>query len=191
MLLFQLISAKIAAEHHEEKRRQVSAELTAETETLKERLLLMESCQSELEAVQKRSLEIEMTAKNLQNEKTRLEKELENSAMQRARADGQVSEYKARISNLQQELDNSVAVQTDFVRLSQSLQMELEKIRQSEKEVCTIVIFPLWTVNDVSRKDPPGKGLKESSTGKIPQILITTFEASFQVKGPHKSFKDS
>lgn len=131
----QLISAKIAAEHHEEKRRQVSAELTAETETLKERLLLMESCQSELEAVQKRSLEIEMTAKNLQNEKTRLEKELENSAMQRARADGQVSEYKARISNLQQELDNSVAVQTDFVRLSQSLQMELEKIRQSEKEV--------------------------------------------------------
>ena len=69
MLLFQLISAKIAAEHHEEKRRQVSAELTAETETLKERLLLMESCQSELEAVQKRSLEIEMTAKNLQNEK--------------------------------------------------------------------------------------------------------------------------
>ena len=155
MLLFQLISAKIAAEHHEEKRRQVSAELTAETETLKERLLLMESCQSELEAVQKRSLEIEMTAKNLQNEKTRLEKELENSAMQRARADGQVSEYKARISNLQQELDNSVAVQTDFVRLSQSLQMELEKIRQSEKEVCTIVIFTLWTVNDVSRKDPP------------------------------------
>jgi len=131
----QLISAKIAAEHHEEKRRQVSAELTAETETLKERLLLMESCQSELEAVQKRSLEIEMMAKNLQNEKTRLEKELENGAMQRARADGQISELKARISNLQQELDNSVAVQTDFVRLSQSLQMELEKIRQSEKEV--------------------------------------------------------
>ena len=42
---------------------------------------------------------------------------------------------KNRIGNLQQELDNSVAVQTDFVRLSQSLQMELEKIRQSEKEV--------------------------------------------------------
>ena len=134
----QLIAAKIAAEHHEEKRRSVSAELTAETETLKERLLLMESCQSELEAVQKRSLEIEMTAKNLQNEKTRLEKELENSAMQRARVEGQVSEMKARISNLQQELDNSVAVQTDFVRLSQSLQIELEKIRSSEKEVCYV-----------------------------------------------------
>ena len=55
--------------------------MTAETETLKERLLLMESCQSELEAVQKRSLEIEMMAKNLQNEKTRLEKELENGCV--------------------------------------------------------------------------------------------------------------
>ena len=41
----------------------------------------MESCQSELEAVQKRSLEIEMMAKNLQNEKTRLEKELENGCV--------------------------------------------------------------------------------------------------------------
>ena len=173
MLLFQLISAKIAAEHHEEKRRQVSAELTAETETLKERLLLMESCQSELEAVQKRSLEIEMTAKNLQNEKTRLEKELENSAMQRARADGQVSEYKARISNLQQELDNSVAVQTDFVRLSQSLQMELEKIRQSEKEVCTIVI-QYYGPSMMSQGKTRWKGP----------------EGSFQLKFPHKSCKD-
>ena len=99
----------------------------------------MESCKSELEAVQKRSQDIENLAKNLQNEKTRLEKELENSGRLRARSDAQVSEMKSRIGNLQQELDNSVAVQTDFVRLSQSLQMELEKIRQSEKEVRTKV----------------------------------------------------
>ena len=177
MLLFQLISAKIAAEHHEEKRRQVSAELTAETETLKERLLLMESCQSELEAVQKRSLEIEMTAKNLQNEKTRLEKELENSAMQRARADGQVSEYKARISNLQQELDNSVAVQTDFVRLSQSLQMELEKIRQSEKEVCTIVIH--YGPSMMSQGKTPWKRSQGVFTWKDPSNF------NFQLFGGH------
>jgi Rab GTPase-binding effector protein 1 len=44
-------------------------------------------------------------------------------------------EFKARLSNLQQELDNSVAVQNDFVRLSQSLQMELEKIRSQSTEV--------------------------------------------------------
>ena len=74
----------------------------------------------------------------MQNEKTRLEKDLENSGMHRARTDGQVLELKSRIGNLQQELDNSVAVQTDFVRLSQSLQMELEKIRQSENEARSI-----------------------------------------------------
>ena len=37
--------------------------------------------------------------------------------------------------SLQTDLDNSVAVQNDFVRLSQSLQVELEKIRQAESEV--------------------------------------------------------
>lgn len=131
----QLIAAKIAAEHHEEKRRQIQTELNGQVEELKERLLLLESCQSELEAVQKRFSEMEKAARNLQNDRSHLEKELEASGMQKAKAESQVAELKARISNLQQELDNSVAVQTDFVRLSQSLQMELEKIRQSEKEV--------------------------------------------------------
>jgi Rab GTPase-binding effector protein 1 len=119
----------------------VRAELTAEIEGLNERLLIMESCKSELEAVQKRSLEIESIAKALRQEKTNLEKEAVNSAMTRAKLENQVSELKPRILNLQQELDNSVAVQTDFVRLSQSLQMELEKIRQSEKEVRRDVYF--------------------------------------------------
>ena len=39
------------------------------------------------------------------------------------------------VSSLQLDLDNSVAVKKDFMRLSQSLQVELEKIRQQEKEV--------------------------------------------------------
>ena len=132
----QLISAKLASEHHEEKRKQVRAELSAENESLKERLVMLDSCQSELDVMQKRCLEIEGVAKNLRKEKATLEKQVDSSAVQKARAEGQVAELKGRVSNLQQELDNSVAVQTDFVRLSQSLQMELEKIRQSENEVC-------------------------------------------------------
>ena len=39
------------------------------------------------------------------------------------------------VSSLQLDLDNRVAVKKDFVRLAQSLQVELEKIRQQEKEV--------------------------------------------------------
>jgi len=131
----KLISAKLAAEHHEDKRRQQRAEFSNEIEILKEKILLMESCQSEMEALQKRLRDVENVAKKYEVDKTKLEKELETANIHRARAENKITEMKSRISNLQQELDNSVAVQTDFVRLSQSLQMELEKIRQSEKEV--------------------------------------------------------
>ena len=43
--------------------------------------------------------------------------------------------FPMEVSSLQLDLDNSVAVQNDLLRLSQSLQVELEKIRQQEKEV--------------------------------------------------------
>ena len=66
-----------------------------------------------------------------------LQRQMESYILEKRQMEAQLSEKSARIKNLQQELDNSVAVQTDFVRLSQSLQMELEKIRQSEKEVST------------------------------------------------------
>lgn len=42
---------------------------------------------------------------------------------------------KIKTSVLQTELGNSEAVQKDFVRLSQSLQMELEKIRAADTAV--------------------------------------------------------
>ena len=39
------------------------------------------------------------------------------------------------MTSLQVDLDNNVAVQNDFARLSQSLLVELENFRQAEKEV--------------------------------------------------------
>nr|XP_037288274.1 rab GTPase-binding effector protein 1-like isoform X3 [Rhipicephalus microplus] len=47
----------------------------------------------------------------------------------------EVTCLRGRVQTLQTELDNSEAVQRDFVKLSQSLQVELEKIRQSDSEV--------------------------------------------------------
>ena len=70
-----------------------------------------------------------------------LQRQMESYILEKRQMEAQLSEKSARIKNLQQELDNSVAVQTDFVRLSQSLQMELEKIRQSEKEVNTEITW--------------------------------------------------
>lgn len=46
-----------------------------------------------------------------------------------------MQDLRQRVASLQQELDNSEAVQKDFVRLSQSLQVELEKIRAEDTQV--------------------------------------------------------
>lgn len=42
---------------------------------------------------------------------------------------------KSRLGSLQQELENSEVVQKDFVRLTQSLQVELHRIREVDKEL--------------------------------------------------------
>ncbi|KAJ8915995.1 hypothetical protein NQ315_016673 [Exocentrus adspersus] len=47
----------------------------------------------------------------------------------------QNSELKTRVCSLQQELDTTETVQKDFVRLSQSLQVQLEKIREADTQV--------------------------------------------------------
>jgi len=39
------------------------------------------------------------------------------------------------VASLQEDLENNEATQQDFVQLSQSLQMELERLREAEKEV--------------------------------------------------------
>ena len=57
------------------------------------------------------------------------------AATQSSGLSAEVTALRNKISSLQLDLDNSVAVQNDFVRLSQSLQVELEKIRQAETEV--------------------------------------------------------
>ena len=49
--------------------------------------------------------------------------------------DGIVQESKKQCVALQQELDTSETVQLDFVKLSQTLQIEIEKIRQAEQVI--------------------------------------------------------
>jgi hypothetical protein len=44
-------------------------------------------------------------------------------------------ELKSRVGSLQQVFDNSEAVQKEFVRVSQSLQVQLERIREADTQV--------------------------------------------------------
>lgn len=54
----------------------------------------------------------------------RLEKQLDAVLKENKQAELKVAELRQRVTSLQQELDNSEAVQKDFVRLSQSLQVQ-------------------------------------------------------------------
>ncbi|CAH1638438.1 unnamed protein product [Spodoptera littoralis] len=51
------------------------------------------------------------------------------------RLQAELHDLRARVTVLQQELDNSEKVQQDFVRLSQSLQVQLQRIREADTEV--------------------------------------------------------
>lgn len=51
------------------------------------------------------------------------------------KAESDLIQLRNKLSSLQTELDNSEVVQRDFVKLSQSLQVQLEEIRQATTEV--------------------------------------------------------
>ncbi|XP_012282540.1 rab GTPase-binding effector protein 1 isoform X2 [Orussus abietinus] len=64
-----------------------------------------------------------------------VERQLEELTSEKKKVDGTVADLRQRMTSLQQELQNSEEVQKDFVRLSQSLQIQLEKIRENGSEV--------------------------------------------------------
>ena len=64
-----------------------------------------------------------------------LEKQLKDITKEKNDASTTIAELRQRVASLQQVLDTSGEVQKDFVRLSQSLQVQLEKIRESGSEV--------------------------------------------------------
>jgi Rab GTPase-binding effector protein 1 len=66
---------------------------------------------------------------------TELQRQIHELHTIKKQLEDQNSELRTRVSSLQQELDTSETVQKDFVRLSQSLQVQLEKIRESDTQV--------------------------------------------------------
>ena len=130
------LKAQVAGE--QQAKEDIEDQLTTEIEQLKEKVYLLESCKSELEAEQKRGKEYEENQLRHRETNANLQSQMNTQTVEKQELEAKIAEMNAKIKNLQQELDNSVAVQNDFVRLSQSLQMELEKIRQGEKEVVKI-----------------------------------------------------
>ncbi|VDN41090.1 unnamed protein product [Gongylonema pulchrum] len=91
-------------------------------------MTLMQDASSKVEEMDKRVAEYQKVIEDL-------EKQVKTMQQERSEMEMTLATYKQKCAALQQELDTSETVQKDFVKLSQNLQIELEKIRQAEQEV--------------------------------------------------------
>lgn len=137
-----LITAKVAQEVAQEKEKTLRYEVTLLREQMEQESRVKEQDNS--------MLKNEMSGLRVQLDKYKrdhriltdrekkldqLEKQLQEVEKEKKDAESAVTELQQRVKSLQQELDTSEAVQKDFVRLSQSLQVQLERIRQAGSEV--------------------------------------------------------
>nr|XP_057942227.1 rab GTPase-binding effector protein 1 [Doryrhamphus excisus] len=151
------VALRTSADHMEEKlkaeilflKEQIQAEqclkenledtLQLEIEGCKEEIASFSSLKTELERIkaekeqlQSRLAEKTETLESIQALKTSLEQQLKELSAAKGALESQVLEEKDKAQRLQTELDVSEQVQKDFVKLSQTLQVQLERIRQAD-----------------------------------------------------------
>uniref|UniRef100_A0A2K5DIZ7 Rab GTPase-binding effector protein 1 n=1 Tax=Aotus nancymaae TaxID=37293 RepID=A0A2K5DIZ7_AOTNA len=153
-----IINVRTAADHVEEKlkaeilflKEQIQAEqclkenleetLQLEIENCKEEIASISSLKAELERIKVEKGQLESTLReksqqleSLQEIKIGLEEQLKKeTAAKVATVEQLMFEEKNKAQRLQTELDVSEQVQRDFVKLSQTLQVQLERIRQAD-----------------------------------------------------------
>uniref|UniRef100_A0A8C5E0B1 Rab GTPase-binding effector protein 1 n=1 Tax=Gouania willdenowi TaxID=441366 RepID=A0A8C5E0B1_GOUWI len=162
-----LVALRTSAEHVEEKlkaeilflKEQIQAEQCLK-ENLEDTLQLeIEACKEEIGErnvhVIRRSLhgssltEKMETLENLQSLKISLEQQLKEHSV--SAMEVQVREERDKAQRLQTELDVSEQVQKDFVKLSQTLQVQLERIRQAESLERIRVILNDTNLTDINQ----------------------------------------
>ncbi|XP_007421627.1 rab GTPase-binding effector protein 1 isoform X1 [Python bivittatus] len=152
-----IIRVRTAADHLEEKlkaeilflKEQIQAEqclkenieetLQLEIENCKEEIAAASNLKTELEQIRVDKEQLESTLKekiqqleNFQERKSGLEEQLKKEVATKANLEQMMFEEKNKAQRLQTELDVSEQVQRDFVKLSQTLQVQLERIRQAD-----------------------------------------------------------
>ncbi|XP_052447823.1 rab GTPase-binding effector protein 1 isoform X2 [Carassius gibelio] len=171
-----IVSARTAAEHLEEKlkaeilflKEQIQAEqclkenledtLQLEIEGCKEEIASFSSLKTELERVksEKEQLESSLAEKSqmlesVQGLKNSLEQQLKDALGSKSALETQVFEEKDKAQRLQTELDVSEQVQRDFVKLSQTLQVQMERIRQADSLERIRAILNGTNLTDISQ----------------------------------------
>ncbi|XP_041455929.1 rab GTPase-binding effector protein 1-like isoform X1 [Lytechinus variegatus] len=131
-----------------EQHQRMTMEDTYQTELddYKEELLVLRNLREDYEKEKKTRGEVEETLREVQESKksmqgkskeviTALREQVEELSAHKTNLEAELQERRKKNQNLQSELENSEAVQKDFVKLSQSLQVQLEVIRQKDNEV--------------------------------------------------------
>lgn len=125
-----LLKDRIINDQHEWK--DIEENLQHEIRTLRKLVDVLQKEKKQISSNQEKLI----SSDNFNQEKLReLNSRIEEITELNKTLEHQNSELKSRVFQLQQELDNTEAVQQDFVRLSQSLQVQLEKIRESDTVV--------------------------------------------------------
>ncbi|KAM9321316.1 rab GTPase-binding effector protein 1 [Gastrophryne carolinensis] len=152
-----IISVRTASDHLEEKlkaeilflKEQIQAEqcqkenieetLQTEIENCKEEMASISSLKTELDRIktEKEQLEADLQERTkelqeVQELRSSLEDQLRKETSSKTSMEQILFEEKNKAQRLQTELDVSEQVQRDFVKLSQTLQVQLERIRQTE-----------------------------------------------------------
>ncbi|XP_040192619.1 rab GTPase-binding effector protein 1 isoform X2 [Rana temporaria] len=152
-----IISVRTASDHLEEKlkaeilflKEQIQAEqcqkenleetLQIEIENCKEEIASVSSLKVELDRIKAEKEQLESTLQertkalqNIQEFRNSLEDQLRKETSGKTSLEQILFEEKNKAQRLQTELDVSEQVQRDFVKLSQTLQVQLERIRQTE-----------------------------------------------------------
>ncbi|KAK7487813.1 hypothetical protein BaRGS_00020954 [Batillaria attramentaria] len=160
----EIIAAKVAKEHSEEtlrseqvflrsqllseqeEKQRMEEALSQEISALQAKAAALDRVKADLERessmraeIETKHREAEASLKSIQAKSKQLIGALQQRVEEGEKAKGQLEEevqkLRSKVQSLQVDLDNSEAVQRDFVKLSQSLQIQLEKIRQAENEV--------------------------------------------------------
>nr|XP_003228319.1 PREDICTED: rab GTPase-binding effector protein 1 [Anolis carolinensis] len=152
-----ILCVRTAADHLEEKlkaeilflKEQIQAEqclkenieetLQLEIENCKEEIAAASGLKAELERIKAEKELVESALKEkrqqlegFQDRKSSLEEQLRKEAAAKVNLEQLMFEEKNKAQRLQTELDVSEQVQRDFVKLSQTLQVQLERIRQAD-----------------------------------------------------------
>ncbi|GAB6033734.1 hypothetical protein CHUAL_013846 [Chamberlinius hualienensis] len=133
MLRSEMLVMKERAHGEQQIRESTECMLMQEIETLRENAdRIRQEGEYKLIDFQKKTAETQAIHENILQQ---LQQKLEETTKEKDKREAEMSEMRVKLHSLQKELDCGEAVQRDFVKLSQSLQVQLEGIRQSEEEV--------------------------------------------------------